>query len=89
VEVFYCFTVAIGLLGDASDYNEDKRSAVAARMQGSEATVRAMSEILGIWAALKQLSENENDAMCVVLLRLISIKNLNMVPSFCQHWHLT
>ena len=30
MEVFYCFTVAIGLPGDASD---DKRSAVAARMQ--------------------------------------------------------
>jgi len=33
MEVFCCFTVAIGLPGDASDYNEDKRSAVAARMQ--------------------------------------------------------
>jgi len=33
MEVFYCFTIAIGLPGDASDYNEDKRSAVAARMQ--------------------------------------------------------
>jgi len=33
VEVFYCFTVAIGLPADASDYTEDKRSAVAARMQ--------------------------------------------------------
>jgi len=28
-----CFTVAIGLLGDASDHNEDKRSVVEARMQ--------------------------------------------------------
>jgi len=33
VELFYCFTVLIGLPGDASDYNEEKRSAVAARMQ--------------------------------------------------------
>jgi len=33
VEVFYCFTDAIGLPGGASEYNEDKRSAVAARMQ--------------------------------------------------------
>jgi len=33
VEVFYCFTVSIGLPGDASDYNEGKRSAVAVRMQ--------------------------------------------------------
>jgi len=33
MEVFYCFTVAIGLPGDASDYNEDERSAVAARKQ--------------------------------------------------------
>jgi len=33
MEVFYCVTVAISLPADASDYNEDKRSAVAARMQ--------------------------------------------------------
>jgi len=33
MKVSYCFTVAIGFPGDASDYNEDKRSAVAARMQ--------------------------------------------------------
>jgi len=33
MEVYYCFTVAICLPGDAKDYNEDKRSAVAARMQ--------------------------------------------------------
>ena len=31
MEVIYCFTVAIGLPGDASDYNEDKRSAVACK----------------------------------------------------------
>jgi len=33
IEVFYCFTVAIGLPADASDYNGDQRSAVAARMK--------------------------------------------------------
>jgi len=33
MEELYCFTVAIGLPGDASDYNEDKRSAAAARME--------------------------------------------------------
>ena len=33
MKVFYCFTVAIGLLGDASDHNAGKRSAVAARRQ--------------------------------------------------------
>jgi len=33
MEVFYCFTVAIGLPGDGSDYSEDVMSAVAARMQ--------------------------------------------------------
>ena len=33
IEVLYCFTVGIGLPGDASDYNEDKRLAVVARMQ--------------------------------------------------------
>jgi len=32
VEVLYCFTVAIGSPGDPSDYNQDKRPAVAARM---------------------------------------------------------
>jgi len=32
VEVFYCFIVSVGLPGDASDYNENKRSAVAARI---------------------------------------------------------
>jgi len=34
VEVFCCFTIAIGLaMYHVSDYNEDKRSVVAARMQ--------------------------------------------------------
>jgi len=32
VEVFYGETVSIGLPGDASDYNVNKRSAVSARM---------------------------------------------------------
>ena len=59
------------------------------RWLSSEATVRAWSEILGSWAALKQLSENNNDEMCVVLLRLMKTKNLNMVLWFCQHCHLT
>jgi len=40
--------------------------------------VRANSEILAIWAALKQLSENKNDAMCVLLLRLMK-KNRTVV----------
>ena len=40
----------------------------------NEATVRARSENLAIWAALKQLSENRNGAMCVVLLRLLKTK---------------
>jgi len=38
------------------------------RWFSSEATVRARGEILFFWAALKHLSENKNDAMCVVLL---------------------
>jgi len=33
MEVLYCFTVPIDLLGGASDYNERKKSAGAARMQ--------------------------------------------------------
>jgi len=67
VKEFYSFTVSIGLRGDASDYNEDKRSAVQrackTRWLSSEATVGAMSEILAFWAAPKQLSENTYDAM--------------------------
>jgi len=95
MEVFYCFTVAIGLPGDASDYCKMKtkdlqlQRACKARWLSSEATVRARSEILAIWAAVKQLSENKNDAICVVLLRLMKTKNINMVLSFCQHFHFT
>ena len=60
------FRHSVDLPGVASDYNEDKRSAVAGLQRAcksrlsSEATVRARSEILAIWAALKQLSENKN-----------------------------
>jgi len=72
-----CFDVAIGLPGDVSNYNEDKRWAVAARMQNKavvETTVKARSEILAICATLKQMSENKYDAMSVVLLLLIKTK---------------
>jgi len=55
------------------------------RWLSSEATVRVRSEILAFWVAVKQLSGNKNDALCVVLLRLIKTKYLNMVLSFCQH----
>jgi len=55
----------------------------------SEATMRAWGKFLAIWAALKQLSENKNDAMCVVSLRLMETKNFNMLLSFCQHCRLT
>jgi len=51
--------------------------------------MRIRSEILAIWAALKQLSEDKNDAMCVISLRRMKTKNLNKLLSFCQHWHLT
>jgi len=44
------------------------------RWLSSEATVRAWSEILAVWPALKQLSENDNDARCVVLLQLMKTK---------------
>jgi len=36
---------------------------------------------MAILAALKQLSENKNDAMCVVLLGLMKTKNFNTVLS--------
>ena len=57
--------------------------ACKARWLSSEATLRAWIAVLGLWVALKQLSQNKNDAMCVVLLRLIKIKNLNTVLSWC------
>jgi len=93
MEVFYCFTVAIGLTRDASNYctrttGRQLQRAFKTRWLSSEAAVRIRSEILAIWAVLK-LSEDKNDAMCVVLLRLMKTKNLNMLLSFCQHWHLT
>jgi len=44
MEVFYCFTVAIGLPADASNYNEDKSSAHAARMQNKVVVERGSSE---------------------------------------------
>jgi len=44
------------------------------RLLSSEATVRTRSETGAIWAALKQLSENKNDAVCVVSLRLMKAK---------------
>jgi len=51
--------------------------------------IRVRGEILAIWAALKQLSEDKNDA--VVLLRLMKTKKFNMVLTFSQHLapHLT
>jgi len=86
MEVFYCVTIAIGLPGDASDHNEDKKvGSCSAHAKQGGCRVRARSEILAMWAALKQLSENKNDAMCVVLLRLTKTKNFNMVLSFSQH----
>jgi len=33
MELPLCYSVAVGLPGDASDSNEDKKSAVAARIQ--------------------------------------------------------
>ena len=51
--------------------------------------MRARSESLSILAALKQLSENINDAICVVLLRLLNTKKFNMMLSYFQHWHFT
>jgi len=85
IEVLFYFTVTITLPNDASDYCAMKtkgrqlQRACKTRWLSSEPTG---SEILGIWAPLKQLSENKNDAMCIVLLRLMKTKNLNMAFSF-------
>ena len=47
MEVFYCFTVAIGLPADASDHIEGKRSAFAARMQNKVVVEGGNSESYG------------------------------------------
>jgi len=52
------------------------------RWLSSEATVRVRRAILAVWAALKQLSENKNNALCAVFLRHMKTKNFNMVLSF-------
>ena len=85
--VAYCFTVSIGLPGDASDHTTMKTKVRQLQWQcacntgwlSSEASVRARSEMLAVWAALKQLAGNENDATCVVLLGLVKTKIFNMV----------
>ena len=45
MDVFYFFTDTIGLPGDASDYTEDKKSAVAARIQKGGCRVRQQWEL--------------------------------------------
>jgi len=44
IEVFFCLTVAIGLPGDASNHNKDKRSAVATRIQSKVVVVLGSCE---------------------------------------------
>jgi len=50
------------------------------RWLSSEGTVRARSDILALWAALKQLLENINDEMGIVLLRLLKTISLWCIP---------
>ena len=92
-KVFYCFTVVIGLPGDVSDYNDDKRSAVAARMQNKVVVKWGNSERqewdFGYMGRTEAAVKNINDAMCIALLRLMKTKNFNVVFSFCQRCHLT
>jgi len=96
MQVSKCFTVSplrSACLGMHQTTMKTKgwqlQRACKTRWLTSEATMRARSDILAILIALKQLSENKNDAMCVVLLRLIKTKNFNKLISFCQHWYLT
>jgi len=49
------------------------------KWMSSEVTVRASSGILAIYDALKQLSENKIDALCVFFTATFENKNLNMV----------
>jgi len=87
--VLYCFTAAIVLPGGASDHNDEKSTvaglqrACKTRWLSSEATVRARSEILALWAVLKHLSETRNDAMCFVLLQLVKRRSFIMALSVC------
>jgi len=75
MEVCYCFTVAIGTKG------RQLQRVCKIRWLSSKATVGAGSEILAIWAALKQLSENKNDAMFVASMRLRKTKSFNVATS--------
>jgi len=76
MEVFSCFTFAIDFMHQTTMKTKglQLQRACKTRWVSNEATVRTRSAILSIWAALKQLSENNNDAMCIVLLRLIKQK---------------
>jgi len=53
--------------------------ACEARWLSSEAILIARSEILGIWATLKQLSENKNDAYVCCFTATYEKKTFNMV----------
>jgi len=91
VEVFCCVTIRSTCLAMHQTTMKTKgrqlQTCSAHTKQGCR--VRAGSEILAIWAGLKQLLENKNQAMRVASLRLIKTKKFNMMLSFCQHWNLT
>jgi len=83
---FTVFDVATGLSGDASDYNEDKRSAVAARMQNK--VVVEWEQRVRFWPFGPHWSSRQETEMCVVLPRLTKTKNSTCCFQHCQRWHL-
>jgi len=82
MEVLYCFTVAIGLLGDqtATMKAKGRQSCSAHAKQGwlwSEGTVSASGEILGIWAAL-------NEAAVILFFMHQKIKIMQRALFYCD-----
>ena len=75
LQLWKCFTVsplrsACQVMHQATTRTKGRQlqRAFKARWLSSEAAVRIRSEILAVGVALKQLSEDKNDAMCVVFL---------------------
>jgi len=91
MEVFHCFTIRSASLAmhQTTMKTKGRQLQPCSAHAKQSCRVRAGSEILVIWAALKQLLENKNEAMCVASLRLIKTKKMQHGASFCQHWHHT
>ena len=85
MEVFFCFTVAIGLPGDLSDYNEDKSSAVPAACKKGGCRVRQQWELgVRLWVFGPHWSSCKKIKMMHVrcFTAIYENKNFNVVLTF-------